>query len=77
MKALLQEKPLQEQQVSGVCFACCFESYRTTKQRGRKKEWKKSKAQLLQVQNALAEITGQFTSDDLLGRIFDSFCIGK
>lgn len=33
--------------------------------------------ELLQVQNALAEITGQFSSDDLLGRIFSSFCIGK
>ncbi|WLQ13064.1 tRNA uridine-5-carboxymethylaminomethyl(34) synthesis GTPase MnmE [Hahella aquimaris] len=28
-------------------------------------------------QNALSEITGAFTSDDLLGRIFSSFCIGK
>ena len=28
-------------------------------------------------QNKLAEITGEFTSDDLLGRIFSSFCIGK
>jgi tRNA modification GTPase len=26
---------------------------------------------------ALAEITGEFTSDDLLGEIFSSFCIGK
>ncbi|WP_258962142.1 MULTISPECIES: hypothetical protein, partial [Enterobacterales] len=26
---------------------------------------------------ALSEITGEFTSDDLLGRIFSSFCIGK
>ena len=26
---------------------------------------------------ALGEITGRFTSDDLLGRIFASFCIGK
>ncbi len=33
--------------------------------------------ELLQVQNALAAITGDFTSDDLLGRIFGSFCIGK
>lgn len=33
--------------------------------------------ELLQVQNALAEITGEFSSDDLLGRIFSSFCIGK
>jgi tRNA modification GTPase len=28
-------------------------------------------------QLALNEITGEFTSDDLLGRIFSSFCIGK
>ena len=32
---------------------------------------------LRQAQNALAEITGQFTSDELLGKIFSSFCIGK
>jgi tRNA modification GTPase len=32
---------------------------------------------LRQAQNNLSEITGQFTSDDLLGRIFSSFCIGK
>ncbi|MEQ1530533.1 MAG: tRNA uridine-5-carboxymethylaminomethyl(34) synthesis GTPase MnmE [Methylococcales bacterium] len=32
---------------------------------------------LRQAQNHLAEITGQFSSDDLLGRIFSSFCIGK
>ncbi len=28
-------------------------------------------------QGALGEITGSFTSDDLLGRIFSQFCIGK
>jgi len=28
-------------------------------------------------QNALNEITGEFSSDDLLGVIFSSFCIGK
>lgn len=28
-------------------------------------------------QRALSEITGEFTSDDLLGEIFGSFCIGK
>jgi tRNA modification GTPase len=33
--------------------------------------------ELLQVQNSLAKITGQFSSDDLLGRIFADFCIGK
>lgn len=33
--------------------------------------------ELKTAQQALDEITGQFTSDDLLGRIFSSFCIGK
>jgi tRNA modification GTPase len=28
-------------------------------------------------QNALSEITGEFSSDDLLGVIFSRFCIGK
>lgn len=32
---------------------------------------------LRQAQQVLNEITGEFTSDDLLGRIFSSFCIGK
>jgi len=32
---------------------------------------------LRQAQQALSEINGQFSSDDLLGRIFTSFCIGK
>ena len=32
---------------------------------------------LRQAQQSLAEITGKFTSDDLLGKIFSSFCIGK
>lgn len=33
--------------------------------------------ELLHAQNALNEITGAFNSDDLLGEIFGSFCIGK
>ncbi len=33
--------------------------------------------ELQQAQLALDEITGKFTADDLLGRIFSSFCIGK
>ena len=28
-------------------------------------------------QNHLGEITGKISSDDLLGKIFSSFCIGK
>jgi len=32
---------------------------------------------LRQAQLALSEITGEFSSDDLLGEIFSSFCIGK
>ena len=33
--------------------------------------------ELRQAQQALGEITGSYTSDDLLGAIFGSFCIGK
>lgn len=33
--------------------------------------------ELKQAQQTLGEITGTFTSDDLLGRIFSEFCIGK
>ncbi|MBX2849739.1 MAG: tRNA uridine-5-carboxymethylaminomethyl(34) synthesis GTPase MnmE [Acidiferrobacterales bacterium] len=33
--------------------------------------------ELLQAQNALNEITGAFSADDLLGEIFSGFCIGK
>ena len=33
--------------------------------------------ELRAAQQALGEITGEFTTDDLLGRIFSSFCIGK
>ena len=33
--------------------------------------------ELRQAQQALEQITGTFTADDLLGRIFGSFCIGK
>jgi tRNA modification GTPase len=33
--------------------------------------------ELRQAQHALGEITGQYSSDDLLGAIFSSFCIGK
>lgn len=32
---------------------------------------------LRQAQQALSEITGDFSADDLLGKIFGSFCIGK
>ena len=33
--------------------------------------------ELRQAQRRLGEITGEYTSDDLLGAIFSSFCIGK
>lgn len=33
--------------------------------------------ELRQAQESLGDITGEFSSDDLLGRIFSSFCIGK
>ncbi len=34
-------------------------------------------ADLLQAQRLMGQITGEFTSDDLLGEIFSSFCVGK
>ncbi len=48
-------------------------------------EWLKARAEhldllaeeLRQAQQALGEITGEFTADDLLGEIFQRFCIGK
>ena len=33
--------------------------------------------ELRQAQTVLGEITGEFSSEDLLGEIFGSFCIGK
>jgi tRNA modification GTPase len=33
--------------------------------------------ELRRVQDALGEITGAVSADELLGRIFSSFCIGK
>jgi len=33
--------------------------------------------ELRQAQQYLAQITGEFSADDLLGKIFSSFCIGK
>ncbi len=33
--------------------------------------------ELMQAQKALGNITGEFSSDDLLGEIFSNFCIGK
>jgi tRNA modification GTPase len=32
---------------------------------------------LRNAQTALSELTGELTSDDLLGEIFATFCIGK
>ena len=33
--------------------------------------------ELTQAQHELSAITGDYTNDDLLGKIFSSFCIGK
>jgi tRNA modification GTPase len=32
---------------------------------------------LRNAQTSLSELTGELTSDDLLGQIFSTFCIGK
>ena len=39
--------------------------------------WELFAEELRLAQEALSEITGAFTSDDLLGEIFRRFCIGK
>ena len=39
--------------------------------------WEFFAEELRLAQNALTEITGAFTADDLLGEIFSRFCIGK
>ena len=49
---------------------------------GRKKLEKSRAGELLAeelrlAQEALSEITGSFSSDELLGKIFSDFCIGK
>ena len=39
--------------------------------------WERFAEELRLSQMALGEITGECTSDDLLGKIFSEFCIGK
>ena len=50
---------------------------RATEQLGRLSAFELVAEELRLAQRALGEITGEMTSDDLLGRIFSSFCIGK
>jgi tRNA modification GTPase len=45
--------------------------------RGESARWELFAEELRLAQEALAEITGEFTADDLLGEIFRRFCIGK
>jgi tRNA modification GTPase len=54
--------------------ACVEESERQLKER---RAGELVAEELRAAQQALNEITGEFTNDDLLGRIFSSFCIGK
>ena len=39
--------------------------------------WELIAEELKECQRCLSEITGEFSTDDLLGEIFGSFCIGK
>jgi len=56
----------------------CDEHVRNAKQRLLdNKAGELSAEELRLAQQFLSEITGEFSSDDLLGRIFTSFCIGK
>jgi tRNA modification GTPase len=47
------------------------------RQLGERRAGELAAEELRAAQLALSEITGEFTSDDLLGRIFAGFCIGK
>jgi len=49
----------------------------TTAEHARNRAGELMAEELRLCQQALGEITGEFTSDDLLGTIFASFCIGK
>jgi tRNA modification GTPase len=53
------------------------EQVATAKQELVRKQGELAAEQLRLAQQSLSEITGEFSSDDLLGRIFASFCIGK
>jgi tRNA modification GTPase len=44
---------------------------------GEQRAWEFFAEELRLAQEALASITGEFSSDDLLGEIFRRFCIGK
>jgi len=44
---------------------------------GEQRRWEIFAEELRLAQEALSEITGAFTADDLLGEIFSRFCIGK
>jgi tRNA modification GTPase len=48
-----------------------------TRQLGERRAGELVAEELRAAQQALGEITGQFTTEDLLGRIFSSFCVGK
>lgn len=50
---------------------------RTAQLLGKQRAGELAAEELRQAQQALGEITGSYSSDDLLGAIFGSFCIGK
>ena len=53
------------------CIAQAADTFATTR------SWELIAEDLRAAQRYLNEITGEFTSEDLLGKIFSSFCIGK
>ncbi|HZW50325.1 MAG TPA: tRNA uridine-5-carboxymethylaminomethyl(34) synthesis GTPase MnmE, partial [Rudaea sp.] len=56
---------------------CPFQRLHVAKEHLEHRTGELAAEELRQAQQALGEITGQFTSDDLLGKIFSTFCIGK
>lgn len=87
LKTHLKSKIGADQTLDGVFMARrrhldALQRAQTALERGREHLQTHQAAELLAeecrlAQQALSEITGEFHSDDLLGRIFSTFCIGK
>ena len=56
---------------TAVCLDAAYDVLRT------RRAGELAAEELRQAQRALGEITGEVTSDDILGEIFSRFCIGK
>jgi tRNA modification GTPase len=68
---IARRRHLEALKKSSIAFDKCYELLKF------RREGELVAEELGQVQKTLGQITGEFTNDDLLGKIFSSFCIGK